>query len=140
MQILSNNEKILKDKEIIIINSFGNLPEYFKYAKSVFIGKSTIKKLENVGGQNPIDAAKLGCKIYHGPYVYNFKDIYEILEKNNISKKIDNFEELGDHLIEDLKNSAKGDRQISSLINSLGQKTLNDTMNNINNFLFNEIK
>ena len=140
VQILSNNEKILKDKEIIIINSFGNLPEYFKYAKSVFIGKSTIKKLENVGGQNPIDAAKLGCKIYHGPYVYNFKDIYEILGKNNISKKIDNFEELGDHLIEDLKNSAKGDRQISSLINSLGQKTLNDTMNNINNFLFNEIK
>ena len=31
--------------------------------------------------QNPIDAAKLGCKIYHGPYVYNFKEIYEILEK-----------------------------------------------------------
>ena len=26
-----------------------------------------------IGGQNPIDAAKLRCKIYHGPYVYNFK-------------------------------------------------------------------
>ena len=41
------------------------------------------------GGQNPIDAAKLGCKIYHGPYVYNFKEIYEILKKNNISKEIE---------------------------------------------------
>ena len=140
VQIVGKNEHILRDKEIIIINSFGNLPNYFKYAKSVFIGKSTIKKLENVGGQNPIDAAKLGCKVYHGPYVYNFKDIYEILEKNNISKKINSFEDLSDHLIEDLKNPSKGDNQISSLINSLGQKTLNDTMNNINNFLLNEIK
>ena len=32
-----------------------------------------IKKLENVGGQNPIEAAMLGCKVYHGPYVYNFR-------------------------------------------------------------------
>mgnify|MGYP007000301074 CR=1 len=38
---------------------FGILQNYFKYAKSVFIGKSTLKKFENDGGQNPIDAAKL---------------------------------------------------------------------------------
>ena len=140
VQILSNNEKILKDKEIIIINSFGNLPEYFKYAKSVFIGKSTIKKLENVGGQNPIDAAKLGCKIYHGPYVYNFKEIYQILEKNNVAKKIHTSTELAEYLIQDLRNSVKKDNKISLFINDLGKKTLADTMKNINNFLLNEIK
>ena len=49
---------------MLILNTFGILQNYFKYAKSVFIGKSLIKKLENDGGQNPIDAAKLGCKIY----------------------------------------------------------------------------
>ena len=47
-----------------------------------------IKKLKNDGGQNPIDAANLNCKIYHGPYVYNFEEIYKILKKNKISKKI----------------------------------------------------
>ena len=26
------------------------------------MGKSTLEMLKNVGGQNPIDAAKLGCK------------------------------------------------------------------------------
>ena len=71
-QVLKQNETILENKEIIIINSFGVLQNYFKYAKSVFIGKSMIKKLESDSGQNPIDAAKLGCKIYHGPYIYNF--------------------------------------------------------------------
>lgn len=139
-QILNKNEIISCDKEIVIINSFGVLQNYFKYAKSVFIGKSIIKKLKNVGGQNPIDAAKLGCKIYHGPYVYNFKEIYKILENNNVAKKIMNTKELCNNLIEDLATPKKEDNQILTLINSLGQKTLTDTMKNINNFLLNEIK
>ena len=139
-QILNKNDVINEDKEIIIINTFGALQNFFKYAKSVFIGKSTIKKLENDGGQNPIDAAKLKCKIYHGPYVYNFKEIYEILEKNNIAKQIKSYVELSDYLIEDLKSTQKKDDQIANTINDLGQKTLTDTMKYINNFLFNEIK
>ena len=61
-QILSKNEKIEKNKDIIIINSFGDLNDYFKHAKSVFIGKSNISRLKNEGGQNPIDAANLDVK------------------------------------------------------------------------------
>ena len=38
------------------------------------MGKSYLKKLESVGGQNPIEAAKYDCKIYHGPYIYNFDE------------------------------------------------------------------
>ena len=43
-QILKKDELIKPNVEIVIINSFGVLQNYFKYAKSVFIGKSTIKK------------------------------------------------------------------------------------------------
>jgi 3-deoxy-D-manno-octulosonic-acid transferase len=138
-QILNSNDKILDNSEIIIINSFGVLQNYFKHAISVFMGKSTLIKLKNVGGQNPIDAAKLGCKIYHGPYVYNFEDIYKILEKNKISKKIGNYSDLSDNLIEDFKISQKHDRVATSSIKNIGQKTLTDTMKYINNFLSNEI-
>ena len=138
-QILNENDLINDDSEIIIINSFGVLQNYFKYVKSVFIGKSIISKLKNDAGQNPIEAAKLGCKVYHGPYIYNFKETYEVLEKNNISKKIENTKELSDGLIRDLENPYKEDSKISVLINNLGQKTLADTMKNINNFLLNEI-
>ena len=55
-QILNKDEIILENKEIIIVNIFGELQKYFYLAKSVFIGKSLIKKLENEGGQNPIEA------------------------------------------------------------------------------------
>lgn len=138
VQILNKNENISENNELIIINYFGVLPNYFKYAKSVFIGKSMIKRLKNDGGQNPIDAAKLKCKIYHGPYVYNFEEIYEILEKNNISKKIENYEELSENLIKDLENPHKQNNEIADQIKNLGQKTLTDTMILVDNFLFND--
>ena len=140
VQVLNNDEIIKDNKEIILINSFGVLKNYFKYAKSVFIGKSMIEKLKNVGGQNPIEAAKLGCYIYHGPYVYNFEDIYKILESNNISKKIESFEELSKNLLIDLKNPQKKNNQNSNFINDLGKKTLNDTMVLIDAFLNDENK
>ena len=137
-QILKEGEKISADSEIVILNTFGVLQNYFKYAKSVLIGKSLIKKLKNDGGQNPIDAAKLGCKVYHGPYVYNFKEIYNFLEKNNISKQINNYLELSENLINDFKNSIKKETGISSSINSLGQVTFRDTMKKIYDFINNE--
>ena len=140
VQIINKDDVISEDKEVVIINSFGILQNYFKFSKSVFIGKSTIKKLENVGGQNPIDAVRLGCKIYHGPYVYNFKEVYEILKKQKISKQVNNTEELSSNLISDFKIHIKESDKISSFINNLGQKTLFDTMKNIDNFLNNEIK
>ena len=139
-QILNKGDKIINKSEIIIINSFGVLPEYLKFAKSVFIGKSMIEKLKNDSGQNPIEAAKLNCKIYHGPYVYNFKEIYKILERNHISKKIDTHHELGECLLSDLMHPKNIKLKSAEIIESLGQKTLSDTMISINNFIFNDIK
>ena len=137
-QILNSDELIKPNIEIVILNSFGVLQNYFKYAKSVFIGKSTIKSLEEVGGQNPLEAVKLKCKIYHGRYVYNFKDIYEILEKNNISFKIKDYEELGRYLEKDLDPARKKDEKISEIISVLSNKIFINTLREINNFLLDE--
>ncbi len=139
-QIITKNEKILEHKEVIILNSFGELKNYFKYAKSVFIGKSMVKKLENNSGQDPIEAAKLGCKVYHGPYVYNFKEIYQFLKKNGIATEIHNHSELYNNLTLDLVQIHKNDNKISNSIKNLGQKTLVETMTSINKLLFNENK
>ena len=138
-QIITGDEKILKDREVVIINSFGVLPAYFKFAKSVFMGKSILKKFENEGGQNPIEAARFGCKIYHGPYIYNFEEIYKTLEKNGISKKIIDQDELVDHLINDLSIKTKQTEKFTSIINNLSNKTYIDTIREINKFLKNEV-
>ena len=82
----------------------------------------------------------MNCRIYHGPYVYNFKDIYEILKSYNISKKIDNFNDLSNYLAIDLSHNDKKTKKYSEQIKHLEQKTLNDTMILVNNFLFYENK
>ena len=139
-QVLGKNDDILENKEIIIINFFGGLPRFLKHANSVFMGKSLLKRLEKVGGQNPIDAARMGCRIYHGPFVYNFEEIYKILNENNISFQIKSCEDLSKNLLEDFKNFHKDTQKNSYLLDNLGKKTFNDTMKNINSFLKNEIK
>ena len=139
VQILNKGDIISENKELIIINYFGSLQSYFKYAKSVFIGKSMIKKLIHDGGQNPIEAAKLNCKVYHGPYVYNFEEIYKILKMNNISKKINDYHELSDCLLTDLELTKKNIEQISDPLKGLGQKTLIDTTSLLDNFINNDV-
>ena len=93
-----------------------------------------IRKFQFDGGQNPLEAAKLNCKIYHGPYVYNFAEVYKLLETNKISKKINNFEELSKNLSIDLENNQKNN-QLSVPIENLAKKTFTDTINLVNNFL-----
>ena len=137
-QILNRDEVILENREVIIINYFGALKNYFKYAKSVFIGKSIISKFSNNGGQNPIEAAKLNCKIYHGPYVRNFEEIYGILQKFNITKRINGYKELSKNLFIDLQSEQTKNLKISMQIKNLEQKTLTDTMEILENFINND--
>ena len=55
------------------------------------IGKSTIEKFENSGGQNPLEAARFGCNILHGPNVSNFAEIYQFLKSKKMSNYFINF-------------------------------------------------
>ena len=134
-QILNDRELIEDRNEIIIVNSFGTLSKFYNYSKSVFIGKSMIKKLQKVGGQNPIEAAKLGCKIYHGPHVYNFKEIYDLLNSYKISEEINNVAELSEKLANDLKELKNNENKITNSINDMGDRILSDTTNEIKKYL-----
>ncbi len=134
-QILNDRELIRKSKEIIIVNSFGVLTKFLKYSRSVFIGKSMLKRLKNDSGQNPIEAAKLNCKIYHGPYISNFKEIYNYLSKYKISEKINNEKELANKLAHDLKINNKNQSRKIKLINNLGQTILKKSTLEINKLI-----
>ena len=133
-QVLGDNESINSNIEILIINSFGVLPKYFNYCKSIFMGKSFIKEKRSVGGQNPIEAAKLGCNIFHGPYVYNFQEIYDFLKSHGIAEKINDELELADRINKNFENSNKTNHQID-LLNSHGEKILKETIESMKRYL-----
>ena len=138
-QILNKEDLIKSEADVVIINSFGNLTNFIRSSKSVFMGKSLLKKYKTSGGQNPIEAAKLGCKVYHGPYISNFNEIYEILTQNNISKKIENDKELTNFLLEDFKKQENNSLKNTLFMSDLSKKTLTQSMDYINKFLSNEI-
>ncbi|MBM3530868.1 MAG: 3-deoxy-D-manno-octulosonic acid transferase [Alphaproteobacteria bacterium] len=64
------------DTEIYIADTLGELGLIYRIAPIVFIGGSLVGH----GGQNPIEAAKLGVAILHGPHVWNFSEIYTALD------------------------------------------------------------
>ena len=115
-QIKNENDNINDDAEIIIINYYGSVFKYYEKFKQIFIGKSLIKKFEKDGGQNPIDAARMGCFIYHGPYVSNFKEIYDYLDTENISNTIEDKNILAKKLINNFNsNFAENNNKIDKL-------------------------
>jgi 3-deoxy-D-manno-octulosonic-acid transferase len=126
-QILNENDLINSNTEILIINSFGVTHKYFNYCKNIFIGKSFIIKKKNVAGQNPIEAAKLGCKIFHGPYVYNFQEIYEHLKSYGITEEVNNELELAEKIIKNFTSPTIINQRQLNLLNTYGEKILKET-------------
>ena len=62
--------------ELYIFDTLGELGLLYRLAPIVFMGGSLVRH----GGQNPIEAIKLGAAILHGPHVANFSDIYQELD------------------------------------------------------------
>jgi 3-deoxy-D-manno-octulosonic-acid transferase len=126
-QVFNENDRVNDNSEILLINSFGVLPKYYNICKNIFMGKSLIEKLSKVGGQNPIEASKLGCKIFHGPYVYNFKEVYMLLNSLNICEEIENEEVLAAKIVASLKNPKKISQDKINKIEEFGNSILEKT-------------
>src|SRR6185437_12001804 len=62
--------------DIYIADTMGELGLFYRLAPIVFMGGSLVEH----GGQNPIEAIKLGAAIAHGPHVFNFTDVYDALD------------------------------------------------------------
>src|SRR5258707_13840018 len=62
--------------DIYVADTMGELGLFYRLAPIVFMGGSLVEH----GGQNPIEAIKLGAAIAHGPHVFNFSDVYDALD------------------------------------------------------------
>ncbi len=73
----SRGNPITPEVGFYIADTMGELGIFYRLANVVFVGKS-IGPAE--GGQNPIEPAKLGAAVLHGPNVGNFADVYRELD------------------------------------------------------------
>ena len=76
--------------DIYVADTMGELGLFYRLAPIVFMGGSLVPH----GGQNPIEAVKLGASIVHGPHVFNFADVYEALDQAGGARLADSQEAL----------------------------------------------
>ena len=115
-------KKISPKTDVYLVNSYGKTKLFYKECNNVFLGGSMI----NRGGQNPLEAVRYGCNIFHGPNVSNFKEIYRFLKSKNLSKKVNNYKNLANLLDLTFKNKTQP-KKIKKNLYLIGKNILNKT-------------
>jgi 3-deoxy-D-manno-octulosonic-acid transferase len=90
MALRSREELPTATSDIYVADTMGELGLFYRFAPIVFMGGSLVAH----GGQNPIEAVKLGASIVHGPHVFNFGDVYEALDQAGGARQADTQESL----------------------------------------------
>ena len=134
-KIINSFSEINNKNEVYIVNSIGEMTKYFYNCKSIFVGKSLSKKLIKVGGQNPLEPAKCGCKIYHGPFVSNFKEIYDFLRNKNISHLVTDAVNLSEYLLKDFSDKTINLKKNILELDEYGNKILSLTTKEVLSFI-----
>ncbi|MGA7789871.1 MAG: 3-deoxy-D-manno-octulosonic acid transferase [Xanthobacteraceae bacterium] len=75
----SSRAQPMPDIAVYVADTLGELGLIYRIAPIVFMGGS----LASHGGQNPIEAVRLGGAVLHGPHVWNFGEIYATLDEAN---------------------------------------------------------
>jgi len=127
----TNIDQIELDTDILIVNTYGEALKFYNISKCVFLGKSTIPSLIDNSGQNPVEPSRLGCKIFHGPYINNFLEIYDYLKDLGITKQVTNPEMLSQLLLQEFENDKVIDNLIIDKIEKYGQSTLSNVLEEI---------
>ncbi len=123
----SSKKSKLKDIDIFIVDTFGESKKFYRFATTVFLGKSIVKG----GGQNPLEPARFGAKILHGPDVNNFKDVYKYLSRLKISSVVNSPQTCANSIV--FKKNMKKVQKMKYLGSTILKKTLNELDKSIHN-------
>jgi len=134
--VLSSNLSQIDTKtDVLLVDSYGESLKFYNISKYVFLGKSLATSLRKDSGQNPIEPARLGCKVFHGPYVSNFVEIYKYLNKLGVTKEINSSDELSLSLVEEFRDDKPKKLEISAKIENYGQNILNNVTMEIKKYI-----
>ena len=135
VQIKEETDDIDNLADVVLVNYYGSVNKYLQNINQIFIGKSIIKKFENSGGQNPLEAAKIGCHIFHGPYVSNFEDIYKFLSNHGICEVVLNSNDLANKLDVNFKNNNKINSEKIEKINIFSNEIFKNLIKEYSRFI-----
>jgi 3-deoxy-D-manno-octulosonic-acid transferase len=118
----SSNQKLRKDTDIYLVNSYGESSRFYNLTNISFVGGSIIKH----GGQNPLEPARLGNYIINGPNVKNFKEIYTFLNNLKMASSTSDISKMENLILKKLNTKApnKNIKKITKIGNDVLKKNL----------------
>ena len=125
----SSGLKPSADCDIYIVNTYGEMSKFLQLSNITFVGGSMI----NHGGQNPLEAIRMGNYVMHGKKIDNFKEIYKELKILKISSEVKNIDQMIKVFIKN--HNYKKSKIILKKINYLGSKIFKNNMEEIKNYL-----
>lgn len=91
---LRSKQDNFNEKDIIILDTLGELSKTYQICNFAFIGGSFNK----TGGHNPLEAVVYSKPAISGPSIHNFRDIYGILTRSDAGKVVKTPEELESYM------------------------------------------
>ena len=98
---LRSQNDTFNEKDIIILDTMGELGKMYQICNFAFIGGSFNK----TGGHNPLEAVVYNKPAISGPSIHNFRDIYWILGRSTAGKVVKTPQELTDYMHKLLKDN-----------------------------------
>ena len=124
----SSKQKISKSTDIYIADTYGETSKFYGLSNITFLGGSLVPH----GGQNPLEPARMGNYILHGPHIQNFKEIYIMLSKLKVSSKVNNINNMKKYIIRKIK--YKQPQKVSKKLNFIGNEILKKNLKVINKY------
>ena len=128
-QLHTSSKKLSKNTDIYIVDTYGESAKFYSLSKLTFLGGSLIPH----GGQNPLEPAREGNYILYGPHVENFKEVYEMLEKLKITRRVNSIKNMKS-VVRQKINFLQGNT-VNKKLKYLGDNILNKNLHEIKKFI-----
>ena len=125
----SSGHKPSDECDIYIVNTYGEMSKFLKLSNVAFIGGSIVDH----GGQNPLEAVRMGNYVMHGRKVDNFKEIYKELKILKISSEVKSIDQMEKVFAKNHNYKASNNKL--NKINYLGNKIFENNVEEIKNYL-----
>ena len=119
VMVIKSAQKIQYNVDVLILDAYGKTKLFFENSPNVFLGGSLI----NHGGQNPLEAARIGCNVLYGPNIYNFREVYSFLNNIKIAQKVSGENDIIKKLFVLFQNKNRSNKNYLNL-RSIGTKIL----------------
>ena len=77
-----------------LADTIGELLFWYAVSDAVYLGGATA---EGVGGHNPVEPVQLGKRVFTGPHGFNFREMFENLQRSGALVIGDTYQQLADY-------------------------------------------